>query len=183
MVTRAWASAGTAKSPAAMFDMCGLADNALDQHDFLHRPADRRDLLAAEPVAAIVDRHVRFGRGAEHHRGFAFEKMTDQRRLECAGLRQRCAGAQRDGLSVLDPIEGEREGWSVDAVERGDHRRKPFGRRVMEVEQRYQGDVEQVRAAAGIVAGERGDLRLRFGRRLGHDVERVTGAHMARRSR
>ena len=48
----------------------------------------------------------------------------------------------------------------------------------MEIEQGDEGDVEELGPAAGIVAGEGGDARLHLGRRLGHDVERVAGAHV-----
>jgi hypothetical protein len=59
-------AAGRRQRPAAVLDMRGLADNAFDQQYFLHRPFDRRQFQRAEglrtlPVAAIVDRDVRFG--------------------------------------------------------------------------------------------------------------------------
>lgn len=57
-----------AQPPAAMFDMGGLADDAFGQDDFAHRPADRRHLVGVRPVAAIVDRDVRFRGGAVHDR-------------------------------------------------------------------------------------------------------------------
>lgn len=37
--------------------------------------------------------------------------------------------------------------------------------------------MEEVGAAPGIVARQRGDRRLHLRRRLGHDIERVPGAH------
>jgi len=102
---------------------------------------------------------------------------VDELSLESAGLAERIAGAQGDGLAVLDPVEGERKGRAVEAVERGDDAREPVGRRIMEVEQRHERDVEEMRAATGIVARERGDLGLLCRWRLGHDVEGVSGAH------
>lgn len=160
-----------------MLDMGGLADHAFHQDDFVHGPGDGGDLPGAEPVAAIVDRDVRFGRGAEGKRCLVLQQVAEQRGLKGTGLGERIAGAQRDGLAVLDPVEGEREGRAVEAVERGDDAREPVGRGVVEIEQRYEGDVEEMRAAGGIVAGKRGDLGPRGGRWLGHDVEGVARAH------
>lgn len=77
------------------------------------------------------------------------EQVVDELALNGAGFAQRIAGAQRGRLAVLDPVEVEREGGAVEAVERGDDAREPVGR-----------GVEEVRAAAGVVAGERGDLLL-----------------------
>jgi hypothetical protein len=37
--------------------------------------------------------------------------------------------------------------------------------------------MQQLGPARGIVAGKRDDRRLHLGRRLGHDIERVPGAH------
>ncbi len=47
----------------------------------------------------------------------------------------------------------------------------------MEVVERDERDMEEVGAARRIVARQRGDLRLHLRRRLGHDVEGVSGAH------
>lgn len=47
----------------------------------------------------------------------------------------------------------------------------------MQVVERDERDMEQVGTAPGIVARQRGDRRLHLGRRLGHDVEGVPGAH------
>lgn len=47
----------------------------------------------------------------------------------------------------------------------------------MQVVERDERDMEEVGAARRVVARQRGDLRLHLGRRLGHDVERVPGAH------
>ena len=163
--------------PAAMLDMGRLADHAFDQQDFVHGPADRRDLLRALPVAAIVDREVRLGRGAEHQRRAALQQMADQSRLERAGFGQRRARAQRHRLAVLDPVEGERESGAFEPVERGDDRGQPVRRRVVEIEQLEQGDVQQLRPAFRIVARQGGDPRRHLGRRLRHDIERIAGAH------
>lgn len=92
-------------------------------------------------------------------------------------LGERRAGAQRHRLAVLDPVEGEREYRAGKAVQRGDRRGEPAGRGAVEVEQRHEGDVQQIGAARGIVARERGDPRPHLGRRLRHDIERVAGAH------
>ena len=103
--------------------------------------------------------------------------MIDQRLLERPRLGQRIAGAQRHRLAVLDPVEAEREGGRGEAVERGDRRGQPVGRRIVEVVERDERDMEQVRPARGIVARQRGDHRLHLRRRLGHNVEGVSGAH------
>lgn len=169
-------SAGV-KQPPAMFDMGRAPDDAFDQQDFADGPADGRDRLRAQTIAAIVDRDMRIRRGAERERGLMFEQVADERGLKGAGLGQRIVCAQGDGFAVFNPVEGEREGRGVETVERSDNAGEPVGRRLVKVEQRDEGDVEKVRPAAGIVAGERGDLRLHIGRRLGHDVERVAGAH------
>ncbi|RYD41875.1 MAG: HNH endonuclease [Sphingomonadales bacterium] len=47
----------------------------------------------------------------------------------------------------------------------------------MQVVERDERDMEEVGPARRIVARQRGDLRLHLRRRLGHDVERVSGAH------
>lgn len=47
----------------------------------------------------------------------------------------------------------------------------------MQVVERDERDMEQLGAARRIVARQRDDLRLHLGRRLGHDVEGVPGAH------
>lgn len=170
-----------AKPPAAMFDMGGLADDAFHQDDFVDRPADRRRLFAqsltAQPVAAIVDRDVGFGGGAVHDRRLFTQQMVHQRLLERPRLGQRIARAQRHRLAVLDPVEAEREGRRGKAVQRGDGCGQPLGRRIMQVVERDERDMEQVGAAPGVVARQGGDRRLRLRRRLGHDVEGVPGAH------
>jgi len=160
-----------------MFDMGGLADHAFHQDDRVHRPADRRHLLRAQPVAGIVDRDMRFGRSAERERRVVRDQVVDELSLEGAGLGERVARAQGDGLAVLDPVEAQRKGRAVETVERRDGTRQPVGRGVVEIEQRDEGDVEEMRAARRIVARERGDLSLLRGGRLGHDVEGVSGAH------
>lgn len=157
--------------------MGGLADDAFGQDDLAHRPADRRHFLGVQPVAAIVDRNVRFGGGAVHDRRLRREQMVDQRLLERPRFGQRLARAQRHRLAVLDPVEAERKGRRDEAVQRGDGRGQPLGRRMVQVVERDQRDMEEVGAASGVVAGERGDLRLHLRRRLGHDVEGVPGAH------
>ncbi len=48
---------------------------------------------------------------------------------------------------------------------------------MMQVIERDERDMEQVGAAPGIVARQRGDHRLHLRRRLGHDIEGVPGAH------
>ena len=160
-----------------MFDMGGLADDAFHQDDLVDRPADRRHFLRIQPVAAIVDRDVRFGGGAVHDRRLFAQQMVDQRLLERPRLGQRLARAQRHRLAILDPVEAERERGRGEAVERGDGRGQPLGRRSVEVVERDERDVEEVGAASGVVARQRGDLRLHLRRRLGHDVEGVSGAH------
>lgn len=169
-----------------MFDMGGLADDALHQDDLVDRPADRRRLFAqrltAQPVAAIVDRDVRFGGGAVHDRRFLAQQMVHQRLLKRPRLGQRIARAERHRLAVLDPVEAKREGRRGEAVQRSDRRGQPLGRRIVEVVERDERDMEQVRPASGVVAGQRDDLRLHLGRRLGHDVEGVPGAHGWERS-
>lgn len=166
-----------AQRPAAVFDVGGLADNAFGQDDLVHCPADRRDRLRAQPVAAIVDRDVRFGRGAVHDRRLRGQQMMDQRLLERPRPGQRIARAQRHRLAVLDSVEAEREGRRGEGVERGDGRRQPLGRRIVEVVERDERDMEEVGGARRIVTRQRGDLRLNVRRRLGHDVEGVPGAH------
>ena len=47
----------------------------------------------------------------------------------------------------------------------------------MQVIERDERDMEQLEAASGVVARQRGDRRLHLRRRLGHDVEGVPGAH------
>ena len=47
----------------------------------------------------------------------------------------------------------------------------------MQVVERGERDMEQLGAAPGVVARQRGDRRLHLRRRLGHDVEGVPGAH------
>lgn len=160
-----------------MFDMGGLADDAFGQDDLVGRPADRRDFLGIQPVAAIVDRDMRLGGGAIHDRRLLAQQMVHQRLLERPRLGQWVARAQRHRLAVLDPVEAEREGRRDEAVERGDGRRQPLGRRIVEVVERDERDMEEVGAAPGVVARQRGDLRLHVPRRLGHDVEGVPGAH------
>lgn len=161
-----------------MFDMRGLADDAFGQDDLVHRPADRRDLLGAQPVAAIVDRDMRFGGGTVHDRRLCGEQMVHQRLLERPRFGQRFARAQSHRLAVLDPVEAEREGRRGEAVERGDGRGQPLGRRIMQVIERDERDMEEVGAARRIVARKRGDRRLHLRRRLGHDIEGVPGAHV-----
>lgn len=157
--------------------MGGLADDAFHQDDFVDRPADRRHLLGIQPVAAIVDRDMRFGGGAVHDRRLFAQQMMDQRLLERPRPGQRIARAQRHRLAVLDPVEAEREGRCGEGVECCDGRGQPLGRGVMEVIERDERDMEKVGAASGVVARQRGDQRLHLGRRLGHDVEGVPGAH------
>ena len=166
-----------AKSPAAMFDMGGPADDAFGEDDFIDRPADRRHLLRIQPVAAIVDCDVRFGRGAVHDRRLFAQQMVDERLLKRPRLGQRVARAQRHRLAVLDPVEGERKGCRDETVQRGDGRGQPVGRRSVQVVERDERDMEEVGAASGVVARQRGDLRLHLRRRLGHDIEGVAGAH------
>lgn len=115
---------------------------------------------------------MRLRRGAERERRIMRDQMAGELLLESAGLRQRIAGAEGNGLAVLDPVEGQRKGRAVEKVKRGDGTREPVGRGVVEIEQRDEGDVEEMRAARRIVAGERGDLGLL----LGHDVEGFSGA-------
>ena len=103
--------------------------------------------------------------------------MVHQRLLERPRLGQRIAGAQRHRLAVLDPVEAEQKGRCGEAVQRGDGRGQPLGRRIMEVVERDERDMEEVDPARRIVARQRGDLRLNLRRRLGHDVEGVPGAH------
>ena len=160
-----------------MLDMGGLADHAFHQDDLVHRPADRRHPLRAQPVAGIVDRHMRLRRGAERERRVVRDQVIDELLLEGARLRQRVAGAEGNGLAVLDPVEAQRKGRAIEPVKRGDDAREPVGRGVVEIEQRDEGDVEKMRAARGIVARECGDLGLLLRRGLGHDVEGVSGAH------
>ena len=47
----------------------------------------------------------------------------------------------------------------------------------MEMVERDERDMEEVGAAPGVVARQRGDRHLHLRRRLGHDVEGVPGAH------
>ena len=157
--------------------MGGLADDAFGQDDLVDRPADRRDRLRAQPVAAIIDRDVRFGRGAVHDRRLRGQQMMNQRLLERPRLGQRLARAQRHRLAVLDPVKTERKGRRDEGVERCDGRGQPLGRRMVQVVERDERDMEEVGAARRIVARQRGDLRLNLRRRLGHDVEGVPGAH------
>ena len=157
--------------------MGGFADDAFGQDDLVDRPADRRDFLGIQAVAAIVDRDMRFGGGAVHDRRLFAHQMVDQLPLERPRLGQRIARAQRHRLAILDPVEGERERRRGEAVQRGDGRGQPLGRRIMQVVERDERDMEQVGAAPGIVARQRDDRRLHLGRRLGHDVEGVPGAH------
>lgn len=165
-----------------MFDMQGLADHAFHQDDLVHRPADRRDCLGAQAIAAIVDRDMRFGRGADPDRPLSRQQMILQRLLKRPRLGQRIARAQRHRLAVFDPVEAEREGRRDEAVQRGDGRGQPFGRHMVQVVERDERDMEEVRAARRIVARQRGDRRLHLRRRLGHDVEGVPGAHGWERS-
>ena len=174
---RSGSGRAAAQRPAAMFDMGGLADDAFGQDDLAHRPADRRHFLSVQPVAAIVDRDVRFGGGAVHDRRLFAQQMIDQRLLERPRLGQGPSRPQRHRLAVLDPVETEREGCRGEAVERGDGRGQPLGRRIVKVVERDERDMEKVGAAPGIVARQRGDRRLHLRRRLGHDVEGVSGAH------
>ncbi len=160
-----------------MFDMGGLADDAFGQDDLAHRPADRRHLMGVQPVAARVDRDVRFGRGAVHDRRLFAQQMVDQRLLERPRLGQRLARAQSHRLAVLLSVEAERERRRGEAVKRGDGRGQPLGRRMVQVVERDERDMEEMGAASGVVARQRGDLRLHLWRRLGHDVEGVPGAH------
>ena len=161
--------------------MGGLADDAFGQDDLVDRPADRRHFLAqslrAQAVAAIVDRYVRFGGGAVHDRRLLAQQMVDQRLLKRPRPGQRIAGAQRHRLAVFDPVKAEREGGYGEAVQRGDGRGQPLGRRIMQVVERDERDMEEVGAARRIVARQGGDLRLHLRRWLGHDVEGVSGAH------
>ena len=120
---------------------------------------------------------MRFGGGAVHDRRLFAQQMVHQRLLERPRPGQRLARAQRHRLAVLDPVEAEREGRRGEAVQRGDGRGQPLGRRIVEVVERDERDMEEVGAARRIVARQRGDLRLHLRRRLGHDVEGVTGAH------
>src|SRR5688572_30354125 len=64
--------------PAPVNHVPGLADYALDQQHLFHRPADRVDLAAAEPITAIIDGDVRLRRGAERQRRAAFDEMAHQ---------------------------------------------------------------------------------------------------------
>lgn len=171
-----------AKPPAAVFDVGGLADDAFGEDDLVDRPFDRRpfqrtECLRTQPVAAIVDRDVRFGGGAVHDRRLSREQMMDQRFLERPRPGQRIARAQRHRLAVLDPVEAERKGRRGEAAQRSDGRGQPLGRRIMQIVERDERDMEQVRAAPGVVARQRGDRRLHLRRRLGHDIEGVAGAH------
>ena len=132
--------------PAAMFDMGGLADDAFGQDDLVRRPADRRQFQRAEglrtqPVAAIVDRDMRFGGGAVHDRRLLAQQMVHQRLLERSRLSERIARAQRHRLAVLDPVEAEREGRRGEAVQRGDLR--------LNLRRRLGHDVEGVPGAHG----------------------------------
>lgn len=68
-------------------------------------------------------------------------------------------------------------GRVASCLQRNDGRGQPLGRRTMQVVERDEGDMEEVGAASGIVARQRGNRRLHLGRRLGHDVEGVSGAH------
>lgn len=165
-----------------MFDMGGLADDAFGQDDFVDRPADRRHFqrvqcLRTQPVAAIVDRDVWFGRGAVHDRRLRGEQMVHQRLLERPRFGQRIARAQRHRLAVLDPVEAKRKGCRDEAVQRGDGCGQPLGRHMVQVVERDERDMEEVGTARRIVARQRGDPRLNLRRRLGHDVEGVSGAH------
>lgn len=47
----------------------------------------------------------------------------------------------------------------------------------MQVVERDERDMEQLGAAPGVVARQRGDRRLHLRRRLGHDIEGVPGTH------
>lgn len=120
---------------------------------------------------------VRFGGGAVHDRRLCAQQMVDQRLLERPRPGQRLARAQRHRFAVLDPVETERKGGRGEAVERGDGRGQPLGRRIMQVVERDQRDMEKLGAAPGIVARQRGDRRLHLRRRLRHDVEGIPGAH------
>ena len=103
--------------------------------------------------------------------------MIDQRLLERPRPGQRLTGAQSHRLAVLDPVEAEREGRRGEAVQRGDGRGQPLGRRIVEVVERDERDMEEVGAASGVVARQRYDRILHLRRRLCHDVEGVSGAH------
>lgn len=105
------------------------------------------------------------------------QQMVGQCLLERPRFGQGPARAQRHRLAVLDPVEAEREGGCGKAVQRGDGRGQPLGRRSVEVVERDERDMEQLGAAPGIVARQRDDLRLHLRRRLGHDIEGVPGAH------
>lgn len=121
---------------------------------------------------------VRFGGGAVHvDRRLLRQQMVHQRLLERPRLGQRLARAQRHRLAVLLSVEAERERGRGEAVQRGDGRGQPPGRRTVQVVERDKRDMEQVGAAPGVVARQRGDRRLHLRRRLGHDVEGVPGAH------
>jgi hypothetical protein len=67
------------------------------------------------------------------------------------------ARAQRYRLAVLDPVEAEREGGRGEAAQRGDGRRQPLGRRMVEVVELDERDMEEVGAASGVVARQRGE--------------------------
>ncbi len=79
-----------------MLDMRCLADGAFDQQDFIHGPADRRDLLRAQPVAAIVDGEMRLGRRAEH----AGIPVHCRRAKMTKVALQKIAGASPSGVAV-----------------------------------------------------------------------------------
>ena len=114
---------------------------------------------------------------AVHDRRLFAQQMVHQRLLERPRLGQRLAGVQRHRLAVLDPVEAERKGRRDEAVQRGDGRGQPLGQHMVQVVERDERDMAEVGAAPGIVARQRGDLRLHLRRRLGHDVKGVSGAH------
>jgi hypothetical protein len=106
--------------------------------------------LGIQPVAAIVDRDVRFGGGAVHDRRLFAQQMVDQRLLKRPRLGQGPTRPQRHRLAVLDPVEAEGEGGRGEAVQRGDDRGQPLGRCIVQVIERDERDMEQVGAAPGI---------------------------------
>ena len=103
--------------------------------------------------------------------------MVHQRLLERPRPGERLARPQSHRLAVLDPVEAERKGGRGEAVQRGDGRGQPLGRRIVQVIERDERDMEEVGAAPGVVARQRDDRRLHLRRRLGHDGEGVPGAH------
>jgi hypothetical protein len=85
-----------------------------------------------------------FGGGAVHDRRLCVEQMIDQRLLQRPRPGQGPTRAQRHRLAVLDPVEAERERRRGEAVQRGDGRGQPLGRRSVEVLERDERDMEEV---------------------------------------